>query len=215
MRINTGKIPNAAGKPAGLFTRLTGNSLFLLLAGALMSSLVVPYITSVSVKNRLLQENRLNMQREIIKNGILTDRQINAILTRLELYHKDNYRLKPGKRELKAVQNRLQDEINRMYLNFDDNAWWWHRGLYQEAAMLNLTTKESLDSLLSDMGKYQGNIVTSTNVLSGLWGKCLSAGYDYDGNCSRSIESDSTREKLLALRNERNILITKLAGYLK
>jgi len=205
----------AAGSRWELWWKLSTNGFVLMLAGAALSTLVIPRLTAVAARQRLLQEQRLAMQREIIRNGGLTDRQLNGILTRMEIFHKNNRRLKPARRELRAAQERLEEDVNRMYLALDDNAWWWHQSLYQEAVILNLSPAGPLDSLKRDMSRYQQNVIASVEVLNRMWDRCLSAEYDYDGRCARAMECDSVRAQMGELRDQRASLVGRLVGYFR
>jgi hypothetical protein len=193
--------------------QLIESKLFILIMGTILTCFVVPPLTEYYNKDRIRRESKLKLQLEIADNASLTNAHINKILTRLEMFHKDNIRLKPGKKELKNVQNKLQEEINQMYLSFDNSSWWWCQNLYQEALILKVTTQDTLANLQTEIDKYQDNVIKTTGILSELWHECISSKYDFRPHSYATELVDSTRPKIKKLIDERGIILTRLISF--
>jgi hypothetical protein len=193
--------------------RLTESKLFILILGTILTCFVVPRLTEYYNKDRIIRESKLKLQVEIINNVSSTNAQINKILTRLEMFHKDNTRLKPSKKELKNVQKYLQEEMNQMYLSFDNSSWWWCQNLYQEALILKVTTQDTLTTLQTEIDRYQDNIIKTTSILSKLWHECISSKYDFRPQSYATKLADSTRPQIKKLIIDRGIIVARLISF--
>ena len=61
----------------------------LLLIGSTLSCLLVPWISENSSHRRVLQEQRVSEARDILKQSLADDAQLNAIVTSIEMFNKD------------------------------------------------------------------------------------------------------------------------------
>jgi hypothetical protein len=182
--------------------------LTLLIIGSLLGSFLIPYINSLSNRRQLLREARLKKVLEILHNNSGIKSQLNVMRTRLGMFHQDNLRQKPSPTELKQRQDKLAEDINERYLEFDKVAWWWHKDLYQEAIILEITTPDGSQKLAASLSEYGKNVEESVNALNVFWAACLSRDYDWKESekviqivkemDKKWADLDSRREKLVS-----------------
>jgi hypothetical protein len=97
--------------------------------------------------------------------------------------------------------------MQKQYLEFDAQAWWWPGQLPTEAKLLRLEVNSGdLDTLIS---KHQKNLIESTDVLRKLWVHCLQRGYTVTDKNNEAV-ADAAKKRLDALASERANVIGKI-----
>ena len=99
--------------------------LFLLVVGSVIGSFLIPWISQKTDRNRVLREARLKKAVEIVNHNTETISQLNAMVTRLGIFHKDNIRLKPLRSDVNAYANNITQTVAA----FND---FWHKCLSKE-----------------------------------------------------------------------------------
>ncbi len=195
--------------PAGRLFDGLRHPLLLLVIGSVIGSFLIPWITERASKKQVLQEARLRKAVEIVENNQRTVSQLSALVTRLQMFHKDNRRLQPSPTKLIELQEKLASDMNDRYLEFDKEGWWWYRSLTEEASILEILPPEGAGKLREHVEAYATNILQTVNALNELWAACIAADYKYQGDQVNSIES-RVNSKLQELSGARNQLVTNL-----
>ena len=184
--------------------------LFLLVVGSIIGSFLIPWISQKNDKGRVLREARLKKGVEIVANNVRTISQLNSLVTRLGIFHKDNMRLKPAPAKLAALQDKLTDDMNRDYAEFEKNGWWWYRSLNDEAVILEIVPPGGSDKLRNDIDAYGTNITHTVAAFGDFWHKCLSTEYDFEEKGKTSELQEQMNQRLNQLANERVALVNNL-----
>lgn len=180
--------------------------LTVLTVGAVVSTFLLPAISSRVNREKLLREQKLSVAMEIIKNNMETSRRLNKIDTTLELFQKDNSGPAARFLDFKLEQKELRGKIDQSYLEFDSQAWWWSSQIYVEAKVVNIVSSDDLGKLATISAEYDKNLDASTQVLSDLWNSFLRE--DYRPTDPRNTKSmNETRQKLAQLESERSQLV--------
>ena len=193
--------------------------LALLVIGATITSLLVPYLNAKVNRNEILQEARLKKAIEIGEHNTEFNSKFNTLKTILESFHRRSVRLQLKPSEFREAQSKFLDEFSRRYLDLDEKAWWWYPALQREASVLRLTSRSELQTLDTELKEYGDNLNKSFDILRPLWQALTSSDYnpndkEYTDKVDKIIK-DVNDEKtgLPALFQARNILIERIAGH--
>jgi len=168
--------------------------LLLLIVGSIIGSILIPRISEQASRTKVLQDARLRKAVEIVDNNTVTISQLNALRTRLAMFHGDNVRLKPPPARLKELQDKLAQDMNDRYLEFEKTGWWWYRALNEQAVILEIVPPAGSDKLRSHVNAYHDNIGQTVNVLQEMWHACVDAGYDYQDARFTQIQEKMNKE---------------------
>lgn len=194
--------PPAAEKSASL-----ANPVILLVLSSLLgiaTALIVPWVGARINDSKLISEARLQTCFNVLKSSTETDSRINSMLTRMGMFVIDaSY----SGVVAEADVNRLRTEMERDYLEFDRQAWWWAPGLPNNVTLLRI----ALDSnqLRSLIAAYQSNLDSSVACLKTLRQHCAKKGY-------KAVDPENTHllketsQKLYSLQSQRADLIGKM-----
>jgi uncharacterized membrane-anchored protein YhcB (DUF1043 family) len=193
--------------------------LILLVIGATITSLLVPYLNAKVNRNEILQAARLKKAIEIGEHNTEFNSKFNTLKTMLESFHKRSVSLQLKPAEFKVAQSKFLDEFSRRYLDLDEKAWWWYPALEREASILGLTSRSELQTLDTELQEYGDNLNKSFNILRPLWRKLTS--YDYNPNDKEYanevdqiiLNVNDPKNGLPPLFQARNILIERIAGH--
>lgn len=184
--------------------------LFLLIVGSIIGSLLVPWINRQSDKSRVLREARLKKAIQIVDNNTRMQSQINSLMTRLGIFHKDNIRLKPSPAKLGTLKDQLAENMIARYAQFEETAWWWYGGLKDEAVILQILPPCGTDKLQHDVDAYGKNVYDTVKALEDFWHICLSTEYDFTENGKVTQIQTKANERLKQLADERVALVNNL-----
>jgi len=198
-----------AEEPKGVVGVLR-HPLFLLIVGSIIGSFLIPWISQRSDKSRVLREARLKKAVEIVGNNTRSLAQLNSLVTRLGIFHKDNIRLKPSPAKLSALQEKLAEDMDKQYAEFEKTGWWWYRSLNDEAVILEIVPRTGSDKLRHDIDNYAENMTQTVASFGDLWHKCLSKEYDFQENGPVTQIQTKMNERLKQLATERIALINNL-----
>src|SRR5262245_5982218 len=193
--------------------------LVLLVIGATITSLIVPYLNAKVNRNEILQAARLKKAIEIGEHNTEFNSKFNTLKTMLELFHRRSVRARLNPSEFREAKSKFLDEFTRRYLDLDEKAWWWYPALEREASVMRLSSRSELQSLDTELPEYGDNLNKSFAILRPLW-QALTA-YDYDPNdkeCTNKVDKiiadvNDPNNGLPPLFQSRNILIERIAGH--
>ena len=190
--------------------RVLKHPLFLMVVGSVIGSFLIPWISQKTDRSRVLREARLKKKVEIISKNTETISQLNVLVTRLGTFHKDNIRLKPSPPRLAELQDKLREDMNKLYTDFEKTGWWWYRSLNDEAVILEIVPQSGSDKLRLDVNLYGENIKETVKAFNDFWHKCLSKEYDFEEKGNVSQIQAKMYERLNQLENERVVLVNNL-----
>jgi hypothetical protein len=188
--------------------------LLLLVVGSVIGSILIPYFSEAATKKKVLQEARLRKAVDIVDTNTRTVSQLNSLATRVAMFHERNQRLKPTPAQLRALQDKLIEDMDARYLEFEKLGWWWYRDLNDEAVILNIVPANGSDALRAHINSYGQNMLDTTNALKTMWHPCTSADYDYKGKKGEEISEIKKQmdTKLQDLFNARNGIVYQLVS---
>jgi hypothetical protein len=145
--------------------KLLSHPLFILVAGTVLGSLIIPWITGIAAGRQLQREAQQKTALEGLEQGFEVDRRFNAVETAVESFHK---RQDQTGSVLAAEQPAVRTQIGDLYQQFNGTAWWWFRQEFHKAKVLDLLSEARLRSL-EDLDECYGfNLLSSTAELSRL-----------------------------------------------
>jgi len=184
--------------------------LVLLLIGTALSSWLIPYFSARLDHEKLLREARLKKATEIVADNKETERNLNRLLTTLEIFHKDNSGSATRSANYKKEQSELRRIMAERYLEFDKQGWWWYSQIYDEAKILEIVSPHDLERLGQISQQYSQNIGSSVGAVDELWSLFLRE--TYVPSDPRNLELiKQTRSKLEDLNRERAKLVFESA----
>ncbi|HKO35275.1 MAG TPA: hypothetical protein VJV21_02270 [Pyrinomonadaceae bacterium] len=183
--------------------------LLLLVVGSVIGSFLIPWISHKTDRSRVLREARLKKKVEITNKNTETISKLHLRVTRLGIFHKDNIRLKPSPAKLAVLQDKLGEDMNDLYADFQREGWWWYRSLNDEAVILEIVPPGGFDKLRKDVDAYEKNITDTVAAFNAFWHKCLSKEYDFQDANITQIQNQMY-ERLEQLRQERIGLVNNL-----
>jgi|SRR6267142_1957442 len=184
--------------------------LLILLIGTGLSSWLIPYFSARLDHEKLIREARLKKATEIVADNKETERNLNRLLTTLEMFHKDNSGSAARATNYKKEQRELRRIMTERYLEFDRQGWWWYSQIYDEAKILEIVSPHELERLAQISHEYSQNIGSSVGAVDELWSLFLRE--TYVPSDLRNLElMKQTRTKLEGLNRERSKLVFESA----
>jgi len=193
---------------------ISSHPLFILLLGILLGSVLIPYITDISTRNRLEKEAKQKKAFDIFKNNLDVTEQLYTLQKTLELFHYEFRHINPNRKNysiIKEDQKELHKRLHTLYLEFDRHAWWWYWDIYHEAEILDLISEAESERLKKLFDRYKNNLLESLKTLDPLWFACIDE--NYDPTNAKIIEIiNSTSAKLDSLTSSRTEVIREFAS---
>ena len=162
--------------------------LLLLLVGSVLSSLLIPGISSRSSEAQLLQETRLKKALEVGTRNREFDSKLNVLSTLMQTFHNQNVRMKFNSGELKEAQTAFRKQYTDRYLELDEMAWWWYGDIEREAHLLKLTSAEDYKLLDETIKKYNESVATTVEAIGPMWRYLSSSDYSLDDAKQKHFE---------------------------
>jgi hypothetical protein len=199
-------LPAQDGENLGWYGSFLKHPLFLLLLGTVLSYLVVPWISEISSHKRLVQEQRIDLAADILKQALQDDQQLSTIHTAFEIFYKQQIAFSPGD---PGAPKQLHENFAKLYSEFDRHAWWWDHDLPLKSALLGL----SLDRQ-NDIGKlhelYKQNLLKSVEQVEQLRVQFCVAHY-HPKNARNAQVLDETKKALDHLAIDRGAIASQMA----
>src|SRR6266536_1395231 len=102
-----------------------GHPLVVVIVSAVIGSLLIPPISDAINRKKVVREARLRKAIEIVDNNTKTITQLNSMVTRLSSFHDNNIRRQPTPAKLKELQEKLVEDMDNRWSEFDKMGWWW------------------------------------------------------------------------------------------
>ena len=190
---------------------ILSHPLFLLIVGSIVGSLLIPPVSEKINRQKVLHEARLRKAVEIVDNNTRTITQLNSMVTRLSSFHDTNIRRQPSPEKLKQLQEKLVEDMDNRWLEFEKTGWWWYQDLNDEAVILGIIPAAGTSTLRQHVNAYHANILATSNAMKLMWRPCTAADYDYKD--ARIIKiREEMNQKLNDLFNERIQLVNNLVA---
>jgi hypothetical protein len=199
-----------------LLVEIPKHPFVLLVLGAIITSLLIPYLNSKVTRSQLLQEARLKKATEIGDRNMEFSSKFNALKTMLESFHRRSVRLRLPPSEFKETHSRFVDDFYKRYLELDEKAWWWYPAVEREASVLHLVSETEQQTLSTDCKAYGDNLNESFNILRPLWQAMTSNDYNpSDKNSAEKVEKiiKEANDQLPKLFQARNDLMERIARH--
>jgi len=199
-----------------LLVEIPKHPFVLLVVGAIITSLLVPYLNSKVTRSQLLQEAKLKKAIEIGDHNMEFNSKFNALKTMLESFHNRSVRLQLPPSEFRATHSRFVDDFYRRYVELDEKAWWWYPALEREASVLHLLSDTERQTLSTECKIYHDNLIASFEVLKPLWVALTSHDYNpTDKDSDKKVEEiiKGVNKDLPPLFQERDMAIEKIAKH--
>jgi hypothetical protein len=189
------------------YLALLKHPLVLLLIGSVLSYLLVPWIGEKLSHKHVLQEGRVNQARDVLKQVLVDDEQLNRIETAYGMF--DNGAASDPK-GYKAAQAELRRTSRELYLEFDGHAWWWRHDLPMLSELLGLPT-ESKKTIENLNLAYEANLKESCLQLALLGRQFL--GDDYVPRNPKNAEVlNAVKDRMTDLGKERSYITSRLVS---
>jgi hypothetical protein len=159
-------------------TKALKHPLFLLIVGAIITSLLIPYLNDQFSRNRVRQETSLKKVLEIGLHNTEFISELNTLKTMMKSFHSQNVRMQLQPDELKEAQKNFRKDFNTRYLALDEKAWYWYWDLGREADVLDLISPKELQVLNADLNEYGANVTKSVEAMRPLWRALTSHEYN-------------------------------------
>lgn len=190
--------------------RLVAGIIFMIIAGV-GTYFIVPKIQDANLKRKIIEEEKVKMIGDFIKNNEKINSQLNNIQTMLEIFYKD-FRDDPKIRFDIEIFNKekgkLRVNINDRYLEFDTYAWWWYWSLFKNTDAKILIERDKLDTLKRHLTEYGQNIDESMRILSPLWDLLVRKKQRPGEETNQTLKE--SRSKLNRLRESRDKIIDEI-----
>jgi hypothetical protein len=186
--------------------------MFVLIIGAGLTSLLLPWINSRIDHNKLVREAKHKEAVEIISRNTDFDSQLNSLKTRLTTFHFGNLRDNTPEAEYRKAQKELDTQMREQYLVLDRFAWWWWPKTLQEAWILELADTKAGPMLRKDFDEYGAQVKETVRVLKQLWDATVSPAYKPDSSDYEKLLND-TEDNINDLTEERKRIINRIVQH--
>jgi hypothetical protein len=180
--------------------------LTVLLVGAILSYLLVPWISEKSAHKRLLQEQRVNKACDILKQGLIDDEQLNSIQTAFKIFNKEAV---SDPKSYKTAQAELKSSFAKLYFEFDQHGWWWDNDLAVQSKLLELPSgsKSAIEELHY---AYKNNLLEAARQLDLLRAQFFAKDYK-PGDPHNAEVIAATNKAMTDLATARGAITSQLA----
>lgn len=151
-----------------MITSIPWQKVLLILAGGLVTYIVVPITASRYNDIRLLRESRLARAVDFNSRNNDFNAKVNLTRTMMEMYVDHNSRMNITGTEFLDRRKELVREFKERRLELD-GAWWWPGQFSREAEALNLLTPDELKQLGKSIEEYNYSVLQTMNQLTYMW----------------------------------------------
>ena len=151
-----------------MVTSIPWQKVLLILAGGLVTYIVVPITAARYNDIRLLREARLARAVDFNSRNNDFNARVNLTRTMMEMYVDHNSRMNITGTEFQDRRKELVKEFKERRLELD-GAWWWPGQFSREAEALNLLTPDELKQLGKSIEEYNYSVLQTMNQLTYLW----------------------------------------------
>jgi hypothetical protein len=158
---------------ANKIDRFFRHPLTLSIVGALLGSLLIPWVAGRANKQAVLAETRVKQAIEIMTTSNSVNVMLNKLKTGFESFEKDSLST-ASPEEYQKRRDELRRQIYALYADFNSVGWWWTWNAYNQARILRLIGPAALEQIKADIMKYDSNLQQTMHLLDGPWHAYLS-----------------------------------------
>ena len=147
--------------------------LVLSIIGALLGSLLIPWVAGRANKQAVLAETRVKQAIDIMATSNSVNVMLNKVKTGFESFEKDSLSTTLPE-EYQKRRDELRRQIYALYADFNSVGWWWTWNEYNQARILRLISPMALEQMKADIMKYDSNLQQTVHLLDGPWHEYLS-----------------------------------------
>ena len=167
------------------YVALARHPLVVLILGTAFSCLLIPWISSRANNKRVQQEKTIDEAIDILKKSLIDEERLNSMQTAFEMFQAHSI---SDPDNCKRDQQELKQYYDRLYLEFDQHAWWWNRDVVVQATLLHLPPG-SPDKILKLHDSYKDSLMGSADQIRALAARFLARDYRPDDpNNTRALE---------------------------
>ena len=192
--------------------RFFRHPLTLSIVGALLGSLLIPWVAGRANKQAVLAETRVKQAIEIMSTSNSVNVMLNKLKTEFESFEKDS--LSPASQEeSRKRRDELHQRIYSLYADFNSVGWWWTWNAYNQARILRLLGPTALEQLKTDIMKYDSNLKQAVHLLDEPWHAYLSDDPQVLlGAAERKPVMQVVDKPFGALRQQRDTIVQDMAS---
>jgi hypothetical protein len=153
--------------------RFFRHPLTLSIVGALLGSLLIPWVAGRANKQAVLAETRVKQAIEIMATSESVNVLLNKLKTEFESFEKDSLST-ASPEDYRKRRDELRQRIYPLYAEFNSVGWWWTWNAYNQARILRLIGPRPLEQLKADIMKYDSNLQQTVHLLDEPWHAYLS-----------------------------------------
>lgn len=161
------ELPNQSAATNSL-DRFFRHPLTLSVIGALLGSLLIPWIAGRANKQAVLAETRVKQAIEIMTTSNSVNVMLNKLKTEFESFEKDSLS-NASQEDYRKRREELHQRIYMLYADFNSVGWWWTWNAYNQARILRLVGPTALEHLRADITKYNANLEQTVHLLDEPW----------------------------------------------
>lgn len=172
----------------------------LLMAGTLLSSLIIPWINGRSARVERRQNGRQQKAVEVLRAAGQDTRRLNALRAVFDSYERD-----VGAAKGESVEDRradLQRRVYDLYGEFNGDAWWWYWEALREADVFDWLNPAEQARLRQLASRYQENLTAAVKAFEPPWQRYLSEERRATGNSAVMPAATKQLGDLQAQRDE-------------
>jgi hypothetical protein len=197
----------AAEKKIDRFFR---HPLTLSIIGALLGSLLIPWVAGRANKQAVLAETRVKQAVEIMTMSNSVNVMLNKIATEFENFEHDSLSTALPE-DYRKRRDELRPRIYTLYADFNSVGWWWTWNSYHQARILRLISPTKLEVLKAYNLKYNDNLEQTIHLLSKPWHTYLSDDPQVLQAPDRKPMMQALDKSLGDLREQRDALTQEMA----
>ncbi len=192
--------------------RFFRHPLTLSIVGALLGSLLIPWVAGRANKQAVLAETRVKQAIEIMTTSESVNVMLNKLKTEFESFEKDSLST-ASPEDYRKRRDELRQRIYPLYAEFNSVGWWWTWNAYNQARILRLIGPKALEQLKADIMKYDSNLKQAVHLLDEPWHAYLSDDPQVLlGAAERKPVMQVVDKPFGALRQQRDTIVQDMAS---
>ena len=192
--------------------RFFRHPLTLSIVGALLGSLLIPWVAGRANKQAVLAETRVKQAIEIMTTSESVNVMLNKLKTEFESFEKDSLST-ASPEDYRKRRDELRQRIYPLYAEFNSVGWWWTWNAYNQARILRLIGPKALEQLKADIMKYDSNLKQTVHLLDEPWHAYLSDDPQVLlGAAERKPVMQVVDKPFGALRQQRDTIVQDMAS---
>src|SRR4029453_5043802 len=143
--------------------RFFRHPLTLSIIGALLGSMLIPWVAGRANKQAVLAETRVKQAIEIMTTSNSVNVMLNRLKTEFESFEKDSLST-ASPEDYRKRRDKLPQRKHPLYADFNSVGWWWTWNAYNQARILRLLGPTALEQMKADIMKYDSNLQQTVHL---------------------------------------------------